>query len=186
MFQSFFDELTKLAEKEVSQKKEDLGTRTMRSFVRARPYAAGFMKGGLPSALVAKTLFPGGESAAAKHLGRYVPLAALGIGGALGVTNEAIQRWAAKNPKTGISKEIEKGGGVANTFLKVTAMATDLRTTGIGGVKRPPMPTEDSKQKAFQAFENSTKPGKFLSSTQPRHLRAPGPSIKQVSALPTG
>jgi len=174
MFQSFFDELIKLAEKEVE--KEDLGTRTMRRFVKARPYVAGAIKGGLPAALVAKTLIDK----------PWVNRAALLGGAGLGLANEAIQQWSKKNPRARLSEEIQKEGGVTGCFLKVAAMATDLRTKGIGGVKRPPMPTEDSKQKAFQNFENSTKPGKFLSSTQPRHLRAPGPSIKQVSALPTG
>ena len=177
MYQSFFDEMAKLAAEEVSTKEKML-----RGAVKAAPWAARFGSSAIPAAVAANFLLPIQSPALKSRIVAGVGL----LGGGLGVGDLALRRWAQANPQKVVSKEIAKSGGVADMFLKVAAMATDLRTTGIGGVKRPPMPTEDSKQKAFQSFENSTKPGKFLSSTQPRHLRAPGPSIKQVSALPTG
>lgn len=176
MFQSFFDELTKLAEREIGTKEKML-----HGAVKAAPWAKRFSTSAIPAAVAANFLLPLKNAHVKSRIVAGVGL----LGGGLGVGDMGLKRWAASHPQSNISRELQKEG-VANTFLKVAAMATDLRTTGLGGVKRPPMPTEDSKQKAFKAFENSTKPGKFLSSTQPRHLRAPGPSIKQVSALPTG
>jgi len=180
MYQSFFDELIKLAAEETEGTKEKL----MRKAVAARPWIKRFVGSAIPTAVAANFLVPLGGSKT-EGLKRGLVAGAGLLGGSAGVADLAMKRWAEKNPRSSLSQQIQKEGA-ANLFLKVAAMATDLRMKGIGGVKRPPMPTEDSKQKAFQNFENSTQPGKFLNSTQPKHLRAPGPSIKQVSALPTG
>jgi hypothetical protein len=164
MYPSFFDELVKIAE-------EDTKERVMQGFVKSRPYVAGAIKTGLPAALVAKTVLDK----------PWVTRAALLGGAGLGVANEAIKRWAQKHPRGSLAKEIKKQGSV---IRKVAAMATDLRRTGIGGVKRPPFPTEDSKQQAFQTFQNAQQPGKFTTHTQAKHLRGPGASIPQIAPLP--
>lgn len=171
MYASFFDELTKIAAKE-----EDTREGVMRRFVKARPYVAAAIKTGLPAGLAAKMLLPTGGS-----LEKWGPRAALGLGAGLGLANVAIQRWAEKHPRGEVAKELKKQSSV---MRKIAAMATDLRRTGLGGVKRPPFPTEDSKQHAFQQFQTSQKPGMFTTHTQAKHLRGPGASIPQVAPMP--
>jgi hypothetical protein len=202
MYPSFFDELMKLAEEET--KKTDVSPSekvnpVVKALVKARPYASGAAAGGIPAAFFARTMFPGGETEAAKRLGRIAPMAALGVGAGLGVANAAIKRWAAKHPESGLEpdprhrkrsnyaamEDLSKMG-VARCFLKVAAMAADMRMKGLGGVTRPPMPTEDSKQFANTQLAGSAKPGKFMNVAQPKNLTAPGPSIQQASTLPTG
>jgi hypothetical protein len=60
-------------------------------------------------------------------------------------------------------------------------MAGDLRRLGLGGVKRPPFPTEDSKRQAFNMLRNSKQPGLFTAKTEAKNLMKPGPSISQVA-----
>jgi len=67
---------------------------------------------------------------------------------------------------------------------KIGGLGADLRMKGIGGVTRPPEPTEESKSHAFQSLENSQKVGKFQNFAQPKNLVKPGPSIQQISATP--
>jgi hypothetical protein len=69
---------------------------------------------------------------------------------------------------------------------KTAALATDLRMKGLGGVKRPPEPTEDSKGQAFSLLKNSQKPGSFTNMATPKTLIKPGPSISQVATNPVG
>jgi hypothetical protein len=180
MYDSFFDELVKLAQEE-----EGLKTKAMRGVVKAKPWAQRFATSAIPSAVAANFLLPFGGSPAKDAIKRRLVAGAGLLGGAAGVGALATERWAKHHPREGLAKEIQKEG-TANLFLKVAAMAADLREKGIGGVPRPPMVTEDSKQQAYNKLETSSKPGEFLNSTKPKHLRAPGPSIKQVSALPTG
>lgn len=148
-----------------------LKERAMHGFVRARPYAAAAAQSGIPAALAGKFLFEGGSGRLAGHAARTFGL----IGAGAGITNEALKQWAIKNRRRKEAKQI---------LGKTAAMAADLRTRGIGGVVRPPMPTEDSKQESFRRLTNSQKPGMFLNTTKPRHLRAPGPSIPQVAPVP--
>jgi len=178
MYSSFFDELTKLAAE------EGLKEKGMRGAVAARPWAQRFAGAAIPAAVAANFLLPMGGSPAREKLKRRLVAGAGALGGAAGVGDMAIKRWAEKHPRKQLSKDIRKEG--AATLRKVAAMATDLRRKGLGGTERPPFATEDSKSVANQNLENSSKPGKFLSQSQPRHLRAPGPSIRQSSSLPTG
>jgi len=181
MYDSFFDELIKLAQLEPESTKE----RVMRGAVRATPWVKRFATAAIPTAVAANFLVPLGGSPAKDAIKRRLVAGAGLLGGGAGVGEMAIKRWAQANPRKSLAKEIKKEGA-AGLFLKVAAMATDLREKGIGGVQRPPMVTEDSKQQAYNKLETASKPGEFLSATKARHLRAPGPSIKQVSTLPTG
>lgn len=70
--------------------------------------------------------------------------------------------------------ELEKMGG----------LGADLRMKGLGGVRRPPEPTELSKGNAFSQLKNSQKVGKFQNTVKPTTLVKPGPSIHQLSATP--
>lgn len=169
---SLFEELEKLAEE------KDFKERAMSTFVKARPYAAGAAKAGIPAALAGKMLFEGASWA--PHAARTAGI----IGATAGVANEALKEWARRKKRGKLRKEILKQGSAK--MRKVAAMATDLRRTGIGGVKRPPFATEDSKRLAFKNLNASKKPGQFFGTTQARHLRAPGPSISQISPRPLG
>jgi hypothetical protein len=77
---------------------------------------------------------------------------------------------------------------VVTAFLdeleKIGALGVDLRTKGLGGVTRPPEPTEDSKSNAFNQLKNSQSVGAFKNTAKPTTLVKPGPSINQLSATP--
>jgi hypothetical protein len=77
--------------------------------------------------------------------------------------------------------EEEMGRGFQEDPEKLAAMATDLRELGIGGVKRPPFPTEDSKRLALNTFNSAKKPGLFKTHTEPKHLSRPGPTLSQIA-----
>ena len=164
MYVSFFDELIKIAEDQKPVKE-----RALESFVKVRPYAASGFGAGVPAAVFGKIV--GGEGPTGSRLARTLGI----VGAGLGMGNEALKQWAKKNKRRRISKAI---------LSKNAAMAGDLRTLGLGGVKRPPFPTEGSKSLAFKQFRASTKPGKFTNVTQPKHLVRPGPSISQTATLP--
>ena len=85
--------------------------------------------------------------------------------------------------KVAHARWLERGSAV---MRKVAAMAGDLRRAGIGNVKQPPFPTEDSKQLANKNLNLSTRPGKFTNQTEPKHLRKPGPPISTVATTPNG
>jgi hypothetical protein len=196
MYPSFFDELEKIANE--AKKDEDRKTLMGRA-VAARPWVVSAAKGALPTASLA-ALLPVNpkldgltESAAIEHAknragklkSKLIAGAAL-LGTAAGVTDRAMKEWAVKHPRSTESKQLagqfktDKG-----EFKKTSAMAGDLRRNGIGGVKEPPFPTEDSKQRAEHQYNMSTKPGQFTNQTQPKHLVRPGPSIHQLATLPT-
>lgn len=65
---------------------------------------------------------------------------------------------------------------------KVAAMAGDLRRTGIGGVKMPAFPTEDSKQQAFVDLQKTQRVGAAGGFATPGVLNKPGPKIPQIAA----
>ena len=67
---------------------------------------------------------------------------------------------------------------------KIGALGADLRMKGLGGVTRPPEPTEESKGNAFNQLKNSQTVGKFTNVAKPTTLVKPGPSIQQLSATP--
>lgn len=164
MYASFFEELAKLAE----DKTKEVAKSTMRGFVKARPYAAGAFEAGVPAAVL-------GNIVGGRRLGT-----AMGVGAAgLGAANEALKQWEKKHPR-----KARKVLGKQPAIRKVAAMAGDLRMKGLGGVKRPPFPTEDSKNYSSNLLKNSFKPGQFKTHTQPKHLVRPGPSIQQAATLP--
>lgn len=68
---------------------------------------------------------------------------------------------------------------------KVASLAGDLRRNGIGGVKRPPFPTEDSKRHANTLMNQSQRPGQFTGYSKPKNLIKPGPSIPAVATIPS-
>jgi len=67
---------------------------------------------------------------------------------------------------------------------KIAGLGADLRMKGIGGVTRPPEPTEESKGTAFTALKNSQSVAKFTDIAKPKNLVKPGPSIQQVAPTP--
>jgi hypothetical protein len=67
---------------------------------------------------------------------------------------------------------------------KIGGLGADLRMKGLGNTTRPPEPTEDSKNSAFQSLASSQKVGKFQNFAKPQNLVKPGPSIHQLSATP--
>lgn len=69
-------------------------------------------------------------------------------------------------------------------LTKIAGLGADLRMKGIGGVTRPPEPTEDSKNTAFSSLRNSQSVGAFHNVAKPKNLIKPGPTIQQVSPTP--
>ena len=127
-----------------------------------------------------------------KNLARRNKFIAAGTaaGGAIGVTNRYLKRWASEHKTTRskakreVAKEILKTGQVYELqagIRKVAAMATDLRMKGLGGTKRPPFATEDSKQMSYGMLRNSQSQNRFSGASTPRTLVKPGPSIKQIA-----
>jgi hypothetical protein len=176
MYPSFFDELIKIAEKD----ERSLKTRAIEGAVTARPWVKRGITGAIPAAVAANFLLPMKDSPLKRRL-----IAGAGIlGGGAAMGDLALRRWAKKHPRRIAAKELKRQEKHAEAIRKIAAMATDLRMTGIGGVKRPPFPTEDSKQQAFQKFQNAQQPGKFTTHTQAKHLRGPGAAIPQIAPLP--
>jgi len=69
--------------------------RAMHGFAEARPYVAEGMKAGVPTAVLGNII--GGRKAGI----------VAGIGGAaLGVTNEALKRWASKHKRKAVAKKL--------------------------------------------------------------------------------
>lgn len=75
-------------------------------------------------------------------------------------------------------------GAFFDELEKIGGLGADLRMKGLGGVRRPPEPTELSKSTAFSQLKNSQKVGKFQNVAKPTTLVKPGPSIHQLSATP--
>jgi hypothetical protein len=159
---AFFDELEKIAKNEAKEK-------AMEGAAKARPWVSSAVKGAVPAAVAANFLLPF-EGKAKSRL-----VATIGaLGGAAGLTDRYLKRWARKHKRRKAAKEILKQE-------KLGAMAGDLRRLGLGGVKRPPFPTEDSKRQAFNMLRNSKQPGLFTAKTEAKNLMKPGPSISQVA-----
>lgn len=175
MHRSFFDELEKISSESTKDK-------AMRAGVAARPWISSAVKGAIPAAVATSFLIPASSPTAMKYKSRIVAgMGALGAGA--GIADRYIKNWAQEHPRSSMAKELKKQGSV---MRKIAAMAADLRMKGLGGVKRPPFATEDSKRFSFQQLSNAKAPGNFTTQTQPKHLRRPGPSISQVASLPTG
>lgn len=70
------------------------------------------------------------------------------------------------------------------TIRKIATLAVDSRMNGMGGVKRPPFPTEESKRLSFGMLNNSKQVGQLDGTVKPSNLVKPGPSIKQIATVP--
>lgn len=145
---SFFDEFVKLAASD-----DGLKQRALEGFVKARPYVSAGLKAGVPAAVMGKLLV--GEGKAGTRAGQVLGV----LGAGAGVTDEALEQWARRNKRRREAKTILKHASWK--MRKVAAMAGDLRRTGIGGVKRPAFPTEDSKRHAERKLKASQKEGKY-------------------------
>lgn len=198
MYPSFFDELEKISADVAAKKKDEKSSKLMRGVVNARPWVTSAAKGALPAASLA-ALLPVNPDISKARTGKAIEAIKLhaqkrkskmiavvgGLGAAAGLSDRYMKDWAAKHPKSDVSKKLhgqmqaEKG-----EFKKTSAMAGDLRKKGLGGVKEPPFPTEDSKQKAEQQLNSSHKPGHFGTQSAPKNLTRPGPSIHQTATLP--
>lgn len=152
------------------------------AFARVRPYVASGVKAGVPAAVMTKMLLGEGGSDVAKKRGSRIVRTVGLLGAGAGMANRALKEWAARHKRKGVAKEILKEGSAE--MRKIAAMAGDLRMKGLGGVPRPPFPTEGSKSLAFNKFRNASKPGAFQNVAKPKTLIKPGPSIKMVSAAP--
>lgn len=165
-----------------SDKTKKYKRKAIRGAVEARPWVSSGVKGAIPAAVAANFLIPATSEKGMRYKSRIV--AGVGaLGAAAGVADRALKRWAKRNPRSAAAKQLKKQSS-ADNMRKVAAMAADLRRTGIGGIKRPPFATEDSKRFANNQLDNSKVPGYYTTHTQQKHLRKPGPSIKQVSAVP--
>lgn len=172
-----------MEDKVAAAKKDSLERKAIRGAVSARPWVSSAVRGAIPAAVASNFLIPATSAKGVKYKSRIV--AGMGLLGAgAGVADRALKNWSKRNPRTAEARKLEKQG--AATMRKVAAMAADLRRSGIGGVKRPPFATEDSKQFAFNQLNNSKAPGYFTTQTQPKHLRRPGPSIQQIATTPGG
>ena len=112
------------------------------------------------------------------------------LGASAGATNHYLKGWASRHKrartkeKREAAKELLKTGQVHQyqaNIRKVAAMAADLRQKGLGGTKRPPFATEDSKQVAFGMLRNSQNQNRFAGAATPRTLTKPGPTLKQLA-----
>jgi len=130
-------------------------------FNEAEPWAVRAVKSAVPTAIAANYLIPMADSVGKKRT--VAAITALGAG--LGLADLAADKRASK-------------------MRKVAALAGDLRRLGIGGVKRPPFPTQGSLAIPTQNLKKSQNLGKFWGSTKPKDLIKPGPSIAQVSTEP--
>jgi len=156
---------------------------------QARPWIKSGVTAAVPAAVAANFLLPIADSSTKRRL-----VAAAGmIGGTAGVADRYLKNWAKKQKRSkgsvnsatrrAATQILKQGSAGALTMRKVAAMAADLRRKGIGGVPRPPFPTEDSKEYAVNKLHTSGEAGKFYNTVKARNLRAPGPAIQQVATI---
>ena len=143
--------------------------KAMETFVRARPYVVSSVKAGVPPAILGGII---GGPKTAKTFGM--------IGAGLGATDTYLKQWAKKHSRRKAAKTFIKA---TKEQKKLAALGGDLRRKGIGGVKRPPFPTEDTKRHAFNMLRNAKQPGMFTAKTEAKNLMKPGPSISQVTSV---
>lgn len=159
--------------------------RALNAMIKVRPWVSSAVMGAIPPAVAANFLIPATKEPGIARKSKIIAgIAALGAGA--GVADKALKRWAQKNKRRKAAQEVltqEKVSSAegAAVMRKVAAFAADLRRLGMGGVRRPAFPTEDSKRTAFGMLRNSSKPGSFGAKTEPKHLIKPGPSIQQLA-----
>ena len=156
----------------------------------ARPWIKAGIKGAVPASIAASLMIPASKEPWVARKNRIV--AGIGaIGAGAGVADKALKDWAERNKRKAVAKQILKTSSVeylvpAKQLLirKVASLAGDLRMNGLGGVKRPPFPTEDSKRVARTQFTRAQKPGAFSGYAKPQNLLKPGPSLTSVASIP--
>jgi len=164
-------------EKLAAQSRKD---EALQAAVNARPWVKSFAQTAIPSAVAANFLIPATKTPWLERKSKAV--ATLGmIGGGLGVADRYLKNWARKNKRSKAAKEVLRQ--VKEGSVKEAALGGDLRRNGIGGVKRPPFPTEDSKRHSFSMLRNARQPGLFTAKTEAKNLMKPGPSISQVTSV---
>lgn len=170
----------------VSEKKE----KAIGAAASARPWIKSGVTAAIPAAVAANFLIPASKEPWLSRKGKIVAgVGALGAGA--GIADRALKDWAEKNKRKAIAKQILKTSSAeylvpAKQLLirKVASLAGDLRMNGLGGVKRPPFPTEDSKRFARNQFMRAQKPGAFAGYAKPKNLLKPGPSLTSVASIP--
>lgn len=164
---AFFDEMDKIA----GERKD----RVIGAAAKAQPWVSSAVKAAVPAALSAQFLIPATEQ---PWLGRKskIVAGAGALGAGAGIVHRYLKEWARKHKRHKTAKEILRQE-------KLGAMAGDLRMKGLGGVKRPPFPTEDSKRHAFGMLRNAQKPGIFTAKAEPKNLIKPGPSFSQLAPM---
>ena len=206
---AYLPDAKKSEQKQDSEKAEDLETESGQGFAdkvaavqkkrkdqaigaaaSARPWIKSGIKGAIPAAVAANFLIPATEQPWLRRKAKIVAgVTAMGAG--LGVADKALKDWAERNKRSRVAKQILKTGEAEYVvprhqllIRKVAAMAGDLRMHGLGGVKRPPFPTEDSKRFANNLMDRSKKPGEFMGYTKPKTLIKPGPALSSVATMP--
>jgi hypothetical protein len=132
---------------------ESLKQRALEGFVGVRPYVSSGLKTGIPAAVMGKLLV--GEGKVSTRAGQVLGV----LGATAGVADEALKQWASRNKRRKAARTILKAASWK--MRKAASMAGDLRRTGIGGVKRPAFPTDDSKRMAERALKASQREGRF-------------------------
>ena len=160
MTYGFFDELSKLAEKELSR-----GEKALSAVDTARPDAHRAMVGALPGAVIGTAL---GHLRKSGKPGAVPAIGAL-IGAGAGMGDLALERMAKKNRKF---KKI-----MTSYNEKSSAMAGDLRQLHVGEAKPP---TEDSKIVAARNLSSAQSVGKFNNAASNRSIAEVGPKIKDL------
>jgi hypothetical protein len=157
---------------------------------KARPWIKSGIKGAIPAAVAANFLIPATKE---PWIGRKSKIVAgvTAAGAGLGLADKALRDWAEKNKRKRVAREILKTSEAEYEvprhqllIRKVASLAGDLRMNGLGGVKRPPFPTEDSKRFASTLIDRSKKPGEFTGYAKPKNLLKPGPALSSVATMP--
>lgn len=203
-----FDELEKIALARLPKPPpkleplEEKHEQKIRSMVSARPWVTSAAKGALPAASLAALLpvnpaidplkKPPAEeimlaNIAARRKKSKIIASAAAIGAGAGLLDRYLKEWAMRHPRSETTKKLTKQiAAEKGEFNKISAFAGDLRRLGIGAVREPPFPTEDSKRLAMRLLNLAKKPGEFTTHTMRKHVKKPGPTIKQIAPLPRG
>jgi len=75
------------------------------------------------------------------------------------------------------------GMSTSGDVTKMGAVGGDLRLNGLGGVKRPPFPTDDSVRRQSLNLSRQQNVGKFKERVSERMLSPDGPSITQSAPM---
>lgn len=129
-----------------------------------RPWVKSGVGGAIPAAVAANFLVPATSPKWLKRKSKLLTGATL-LGAAAGMSNHALEQWAAAHKRRSVARQI----------LKTSAMAGDLRAGGIGGVRRPQFPTEGSKDYSESLRRKSSRIGRFDGRTTRKILSSSGP-----------